>query len=140
MTRTLFTNATIWPGQVKGKTFGAMLVDGQKIVAVGDEALSGAHDNKVDLGGAFVSPSFGDGHCHPIFGGRQHFGPQVTDIASVDAILAEVKRFANANPDLPWIIGGTYDPALLPNGNFDAKLLDGVCADRPVVLLSLIHI
>jgi len=42
MTRTLFTNATIWPGQVKGKTFGAMLVDGQKIVAVGDEALSGA--------------------------------------------------------------------------------------------------
>jgi predicted amidohydrolase YtcJ len=55
MSRTLFTNATIWPGQVKGKTFGAMLVDGQKIVAVGDEALSGAHDNKVDLGGAFVA-------------------------------------------------------------------------------------
>lgn len=91
MTRTLFTNATFWPGQAKGKTFGAMLVDGQKIVAVGDEAQSAAHDKKVDLGGAFVSPSFGDGHCHPIFGGRQHFGPQVTDIASVDAILAEVK-------------------------------------------------
>ena len=137
MTRTLFTNATFWPGQTKGQTFGAMLVDGQKIVAVGDQAQSAAHDKKVDLGGAFVSPSFGDGHCHPIFGGRQHFGPQVTDIASVDAILAEVKRFAAANPDLPWIIGGTYDPALLPNGNFDAKLLDGVCADRPVVLNAI---
>ncbi|MSV47365.1 MAG: amidohydrolase family protein, partial [Actinobacteria bacterium] len=137
MARTLFTNATFWPGQAKGKTFGAMLVDGQKIVATGDDALSAAHDKKVDLGGAFVSPSFGDGHCHPIFGGRQHFGPQVTDIQSVDAILAEVKRFAKANPDLPWIIGGTYDPALLPHGNFDAKLLDDVCADRPVVLNAI---
>ena len=55
MTRTLFTNATFWPGQVKSQTFGAMLVDGQKIVATGDEALSAAHDEKVDLGGAFVS-------------------------------------------------------------------------------------
>jgi len=32
MSRTLFTNATFWPGQVEGKTFGAMLVDGQRIV------------------------------------------------------------------------------------------------------------
>ena len=39
MTRTLFTNATFWPGQAKVETFGAMLVDGQKIVATGDEAL-----------------------------------------------------------------------------------------------------
>jgi len=68
MTRTLFTNATFWPGQVKGKTFDAMLIDGQKIVATGDDALRADHVKKVDLGGAFVSPSFGDGHCHPLFG------------------------------------------------------------------------
>ena len=137
MPRTLFTNATFWPGQIKSKSFDAMLVEGQKIVAIGDEAQNAAHDKKVDLGGAFVSPSFGDGHCHPIFGGRQHFGPQITGLGSIEEILDEIKRFAAANPDLSWIIGGTYDPAMLPNGNFDAKLLDRACADRPVVLNAM---
>jgi predicted amidohydrolase YtcJ len=137
MPLTLFTNATFWPGQVKGKTFDAMLVDGPKIVAIGDDALASAHDKRIDLDGAFVSPSFGDGHCHPIFGGRQHFGPQITDALSVEATLAEIKRFAKANPDLPWIIGGTYDPAMKPDGNFDARWLDEVCPDRPVVLNAM---
>ncbi len=137
MTRTLFTNATFWPGQAKGKTFGTMLIDGPYILAIGDTALSTPHDKEVDLKEAFVSPSFGDGHCHPIFGGRQHFGPQITGLPSIDAVLAEIKRFAAANPNLPWIIGGTYDPAMKPDGNFDARWLDEVCPDRPVVLNAM---
>ena len=112
-------------------------IDGSKIVAVGQEALELKCQNIVDLNGAFISPPFGDGHAHPLFGGRQSFGPQITGLDSVESILAEIKRFADANKDLEWIIGGTYDPAIDPDGNFDAALLDSVVSDRPVVLNAM---
>jgi len=137
MTSTLFTNGAIWPGTSDSVIQNAMAISGSKIIALGDAALSIPCDQTVDLRGGFISPSFADGHAHPLFGGRQSFGPQITGLETIEDILAEIKRFADANQDLEWIIGGTYDPAIDPNGNFDAKLLDSVVPDRPVVLNAM---
>jgi len=137
MATILFKNGTIWPGTADAPTQSAIAIDGAKILAVGDEALSVTCDSTVDLGGGFICPPFADGHAHPLFGGRQEFGPHITGLESVEEILAEIKRFADANKNLEWIIGGTYDPAILPNGNFDATLLDSVVPDRPVVLNAM---
>lgn len=137
MGSTLFTNGVVWPGRADAAPVSAMAIDGTKIVAIGPDALATQCDSTVDLGGAFVSPPFADGHAHPLFGGRQFFGPQITGLESVEEILAEIKRFADANKDLEWIIGGTYDPAIHSDGNFDATLLDSVVPDRPVVLNAM---
>ena len=137
MSSTLFTNGAIWPGTAGSPIVSAMAIDGSKIVAIGEEALKINSAKTVDLNGAFICPPFADGHAHPLFGGRQFFGPQITGLESVEAILAEVKRFADANPDLEWIIGGTYDPAIHSDGNFDATLLDSIVPDRPVVLNAM---
>ena len=137
MGSTLFINGIIWPGTIDGQIQNSFAIKDSKIIAIGEEALSLQCDETVDLKGAFVSPPFADGHAHPLFGGRQSFGPQVTGLETIEEILAEVKRFAQANPDLEWIIGGTYDPAIDPDGNFDAALLDSVVSDRPVVLNAM---
>ena len=137
MGSTLFTNGLVWPGTSGAAFHEALAIEGSKIIAVGNDALNMKCDRVVDLKGAFVSPPFADGHAHPLFGGRQFFGPQITGLATIEEILAEIKRFADANPDQEWIIGGTYDPAIDPDGFFDAKLLDSVVADRPVVLNAM---
>ena len=137
MATTLYHNGEFWPGVATGTIFSAMLVEDEKIIVIGDHALQAEHDLAVDLKGAFVSPAFADGHAHPLFGGRQSFGPQITGLETVSEIVSEVARFAAANPDLEWIIGGTYDPAIMQDGNFDATWLDEVVANRPVVLNAM---
>ncbi|WP_407700838.1 amidohydrolase [Streptomyces endophyticus] len=115
----------------------AVAVRGGRIVALGAaaEALAATADEVLDLGeGGLLMPSFGDGHAHPLFGGLEHFGPQIKGLGSVAEIVAEVGRWAEAHPEEEWIVGASYDPALVPDGEFDARLLDAAVPDRPVVL------
>ncbi len=137
MKTTLFKNAKVWTGTNSTQLIDSFVVNGEKFLEVNNNLASDKIDEVIDLQGKFVSSSFGDGHCHPLFGGRQFFGPNITDMQSIDDILNEVKNYSLKNPDLPWIIGGTYDPALRVDGNFDATWLDKACNDRPVVLNAM---
>lgn len=112
-----------------------LVVDG-RVAAVGEEAIDAApgETQVLDLAGGFLMPAFGDGHAHPMFGGLEECGPQVRGCSSVDEIVAEVRRFAEAHPDQEWIVGASYDGSLAPHGLFDARWLDEAVADRPVVL------
>ncbi|MDF2575482.1 MAG: amidohydrolase [Agromyces sp.] len=146
VTTTLFTGGTIWTGAGRPESDALLVRDGV-IVALGDDArreagamaggVAGATEatsETIDLGGGFLMPSFGDGHAHPLFGGMESQGPAVRDCASIDEIVAEVRRYAEANPGLDWIFGASYDGSLADEGLFDARWLDEAVADRPVVL------
>jgi predicted amidohydrolase YtcJ len=135
----LFRNGTFWSGRAGAPTFDGMLVEDGKIAAIGDTALSSVPDEVVDLAGRFVMPSFADGHAHPLFGGREAFGPQVTGLHTIEAVVAAVAAFAGAHPDADWIVGGAYDPALEEHGLMDALWLDEAVSDRPVVLHAMDH-
>ncbi|HEU4808185.1 MAG TPA: amidohydrolase family protein, partial [Homoserinimonas sp.] len=132
----LFTGGTVWMGPAQ-EDEAALLIAGGRVKATGAEAIHladqlGAHH--VDLAGGFLMASFGEGHAHPIFGGLEASGPQVRACGSVAEIVAEVRRFAEANPEQEWIIGASYDGSLAPNGLFDAQWLDEAVSDRPVML------
>jgi predicted amidohydrolase YtcJ len=132
----LFTGGTVWMGPGEADE-SALLVENDRIGAIGQEAVRLAERlgaRTVDLDGGFLMPSFGEGHAHPLFGGLEACGPQVRGLASVDEIVAEVRRFAEDNPDQEWIIGASYDGSLAPSGLFDARWLDEAVSDRPVVL------
>jgi predicted amidohydrolase YtcJ len=135
--RTLFHNGTVWTG-ASGQTVDALLVDGDAITAVGEAAhdLAAEHPEtvSVDLDGGFLMPSFGDGHAHPLLGGLEYVGPAVRPCSSVEEIVAEVRKFAEANPDEEWIVGASYDGSLAEGGLFDAAWLDDAVPDRPVAL------
>ncbi len=142
LTTTHFHNGTIWLGPGAEASDSLLIRDGV-IVAVGtaevnrhlaSRATGEAAPELVDLDGGFLMPSFGDGHAHPIFGGMEAEGPQVRSCSSVDEIVAEVRRYAEAHPDDEWITGASYDGSLVEGGLFDARWLDEAVADRPVVL------
>jgi predicted amidohydrolase YtcJ len=117
----------------------AILIENGRVKALGSEAITETADQTIDLAGAFVMPAFADGHAHPLFAGREAQGPKVNALQSVPEIVAEVKSFAEANPDSKWIIGGAYEAAIIERGDFDAHWLDEVVSDRPVVLQAVDH-
>ena len=132
MSATLFTGGTIWTG---ANDTDALLVADGRVRATGQQARAQAGDARtVDLDGGFLMPSFGDGHAHPLYGGLEAAGPAVRPCTSVDEILAAVKKYADAHPEREWIVGASYDGSLAPEGLFDARWLDSVVPDRPVVL------
>ncbi len=132
---TYFTGGTIWGGY--GKTLSSLRISNGTISEINGQPHSG--DQIVDLNGKFLAPSFMDGHAHPLFGGREGQGPQVNGLQSVAEIVAEVKRFAEANPRMPWIMGGAYEAAIVERGDFLATWLDEAVSDRPVVLQAVDH-
>ena len=102
-------------------------------------ALTATATETVDLAGKLLIPAFNDGHCHPVMAGLETFGPRLSELDSLEAVTAEVARYAAENPEADWIIGGAYDPSLAPGGNFDAVWLDAVVPDRPVMLHASDH-
>jgi predicted amidohydrolase YtcJ len=133
----LFHNGTVWTGTSQ-PTVGALLVDDGRVAAVGDAAIATAAEQpeavEVDLDGGFLMPSFGDGHAHPLLGGLEYVGPAVRPCSSVEEIVAEVRKYAEANPEEEWIVGASYDGSLAEGGLFDARWLDEAVPDRPVAL------
>lgn len=132
---TFFSGGTIWCGV--GCVAQSVRIDGEKIVEINGGAQPG--DNLVDLAGAFLAPAFMDGHAHPLFGGREAQGPLVNGLQTVAEMIAEVKRFADANPNTTWIVGGAYEAAAVAGGDFLATWLDEAVSDRPVVLQAVDH-
>ncbi|MFE0171993.1 amidohydrolase [Streptomyces sp. NPDC059002] len=133
---TLVFLGTIRTGSAPDQDTTALAVRDGRIIALGDEAraLATDADEVVEVGGGLLMAAFGDGHAHPLFGGLESFGPQIKELGSVEAVVSEVGRWAKEHPETEWIVGASYDPALAPDGEFDARWLDEAVPDRPVVL------
>ncbi len=139
MSRLYLEGVTVYSPHLPARS-GALIEDG-RFIAFGPKArelFNPTTDSHVNLTGHLIAPAFGEGHAHPLFAGREADGPAVTGLTSVDAITAEVERYAQHDPD-GWIVGGAYEAALIESGDFDAHWLDAVVSDRPVLLHAVDH-
>jgi predicted amidohydrolase YtcJ len=91
----------------------AMAVKDGKIVVVGSDqevlAIKGEHTAMVDLQGAFAMPGFNDAHTHIASAGRQRLTVDLDNVASLAAMLAKVKAYAETLAPGQWIVGGGWD-------------------------------
>jgi predicted amidohydrolase YtcJ len=114
----------------------SVAVRGGRIAGVGARAdlrsMVGPRTEVVDLPGAMVLPGFQDAHVHPPSSGLEMLQCNLHDVKDVDAYLASVREYAEANPDVPWILGGGWSLASFPGGLPHRSLLDAVVPDRPV--------
>lgn len=132
--RIRYSNALLWRGLDDSPELTTFdVVDG----LLAPVARTRRPDRTVDLNSAFVMPAFRDGHCHPLFAGREHVGPDVTDATSLAEIQAIIKGYAEVNPSVFWIDGAAYDRSI--EANFNRSELDAVISDRPVVLHGADH-
>ena len=108
-------------------------VDGVMAPSVVDAKL----DAEIDLKSQFVMPAFRDGHCHPLFAGREHVGPDVTEASSLQEIADIIRVYTEANPEVPWIDGAAYDRSI--EARFHRSELDAIVSNRPLVLHGADH-
>ena len=113
----------------------ALATNNGRIFALGGAAenLKDAASDVIDLHKGMLLPAFGDGHCHPIFGGLEPEGPFVAG-TNISDIQNHLRMWAEDHPDDRWIIAGSYDPSLVPGGSFDARWIDAVVPDKPVII------
>lgn len=135
-----FINGKIYTVNKKQPWASAVVVDGKKIVYVGDD--SGAKnyidkDTKVeDLGGKLMTPGLIDGHLHALMATLIEvviLFPHSSDIKEIQSII---KNYMEKNPDLPAYIGMGWEDSMCGEIGPNKKDLDVICPDKPMMLLS----
>ena len=132
---TVFVGGSVWSAGLATSHRGAVAVSGGRIAAIGDDdellALRGPSTEVVDLAGGLLLPGFQDAHTHPVMAGVDMLRCDVHHCASADEALDTIRRYAEAHPDLPWILGGGWSMSHYPNGTPTRQMLDAVVPDRP---------
>ena len=128
-------------GAAGPRTSGVAVRDGV-IAALGERdarAAIGRRTRVVELNGRLVLPGFIDAHVHPVFGGAERLRCDLTGTRNAHEAVARVAAYAEANPDVPWIVGGGWSMDQFPGGAPSRSLLDAVVPGRPVFLLNRDH-
>jgi len=118
--------------------FDAIVIgDDGRVVAIGDESLLEGHPGatRIDGGGRTVLPGLTDAHAHVTSLGFLETQANVAGIDSLEATLAVVRQFAEANSSAAWIEGRGWNQVLWESNAFPtAADLDAAIADRPAWL------
>ncbi|MGO4104109.1 amidohydrolase [Leifsonia sp. YAF41] len=102
-------------------------------------ALTGPTTQVIDLKGGLLVPGFQDAHIHPVFGGVELLQCDLSGSENAEEAVARIAAYAQANPDVEWILGGGWSMDHFPGGNPTRGLIDAVVSDRPVLVASRDH-
>jgi predicted amidohydrolase YtcJ len=134
----IFVNGAVYTLDAARRWARAVAVKDGRIVLVGwDDAVGDLRDEEtevVDLRGRMLLPGFQDAHVHPVSGGLDMLQCDLHDLNSQPDYLAAIRRYADAHPDAPWILGGGWSMDVFPGGTPTKDSLDQVVPDRPVFL------
>ncbi|MGK0741609.1 amidohydrolase [Leucobacter sp. Z1108] len=119
----------------------ALAAAGGRIVALGGDEIVDrfAASRVIDARGGLVTPSFVDAHVHTTIGGIESLRCDLTACTSAEEVYAEIARYAAANPELPWILGGGWRMPQFSGGTPLREDLDRVVPDRPAYLINADH-
>ncbi len=134
----IFVNGRIWTGDEAQPWAEALAVSGDTLVGVGDDAeikaMAATDTAVIDLAGRFVTPGFQDSHIH--FPGPSINSVDLSDVTTLAEFQDKLKAFAEAHPELPWIVGKGWGYAIFPDEKADKKYIDAVISDRPVYVAA----
>ncbi len=141
MAATVFRNGTLFDGHRYAGPAELLVHDGRvAAVATGGEHLEAPQGaQEVDLAGGLLAPGFVDAHVHAVQGGLERTRCDLSELSTREEYLAAVRRYADAHPERPWILGGGWAMAAFPGGTPLAADLDAVVPDRPVLLPNRDH-
>lgn len=128
----VFVNARIWTGDPTRPEADAMLVRGNRILAIGNDAdvraRADAGASFEDLDGRRVLPGFHDAHWHlPARATAELVGAR-----DVQDIQRRLQAFAAGLPDGAWLTGRGWAPDMFPDHAAHRRYLDDAFPGRPV--------
>ncbi|PIE14216.1 MAG: hydrolase [Rhodobacterales bacterium] len=133
-------NADVYTVDAKNPNAQAIAIDDGKIVFVGSNDKVAEYigkDTKVDdLKGKFVLPGFIDTHAHFALGAAIASAVKLDESGTPESWAAEIKKFADANPDAPAILGLGFAAAAFGKDGPTKEMLDKVVPNRPAVIID----
>jgi len=129
----------VWTGQRDEPNARAAAIHRGRVVAVGTDDDVAEHVGEptrvVDLAGRLALPGFIDAHVHPVQAGLDILSCDLSDVpVDEQSYIDAVARFAGANPDDDWVLGGGWSMAAFEGGVPTWQALDRAVEDRPVYL------
>ncbi len=137
--RTILLNGRIFTADAARTWARAVAVEGDRIVAVGNESDVAAHTagaDVVDMEGRLLTPGLTDAHVHPHGGGALLLGCNLLEASGRHEALSIVAEYARGNPDVAWIKGGGWSQDWFERACPPAADLDEAVGDRPVFLTN----
>ncbi|MDQ4503392.1 amidohydrolase [Sinomonas sp. ASV322] len=140
MASTLYVNARFFTAD-QPEWAEALVVDGDRIVYVGDEPTArriagglaaGAEVIEEDLGGRLVLPGFVDAHAHIVGTGEAAGQADLWGAHDLAEIQRRLARWAAENPEATRVRAQGWLPGTVPGGAPTRHMLDEVVSDRPV--------
>ena len=134
----LFHGGTIHVGAPGQGSTGALAVTGNRIAALGEEAIAlrGPRTEVVDLAGGALLPGFQDAHIHAVVGGLQQLGCDLAVVHDLEDYRAAIRAFSDDHPRASWIQGSGWYGDVFPGGFPHRDELDRLVPARPAVFLS----
>lgn len=143
----VFINGTILTMDVRNPEADALLVERDRIVAVGPQELILKQIDPdariIDLAGKTLLPGFIEAHGHFPGSGLDAIGadlnsPPMGSVSSVADALEMLQRHARTVADGDWVIGFGYDDTLVAEQRFLTRgELDGVSKRHPLLLMHV---
>jgi predicted amidohydrolase YtcJ len=97
----------------------------------------GPNTTTVNLRKKMVLPGMQDVHIHPISGGILSASCDLNGLSTIAEYRTAISNYANANPDLEWILGGGWAMSVFgAGGKPSKKIIDELVGNRPVYLSS----
>ncbi len=134
MSPILFRHKRIWTGVLENPWTEALLVDGARVVAVGEEALAAGAARVVDLPGAVVVPGLHDAHIHTGWLAQESTSVDLREARSLSEALTLIQVYAAQLPAAADVRGGRWNQNLWTGPGPDRWSLDAVVGDRVAVL------
>lgn len=135
---TAYINAKVWSGAGPDVRTDAIGVKGDKIVAIGAEAVrarTGKRTRVIDLQGAFVTPGFIDPHVHFVKASQMLSQPSLRDAANPQEFIRRVAAAAKDLPKGQWLEGGNWDQDRWGGEMPNKSWIDAVTPDTPVAVI-----
>lgn len=135
----ILNNANIWTDSATKPSISSIAISGNKIIAIGNEKSLRKFISKetqtVDLKGKFVMPGINDSHVHFLSSSLGLSQVDLTGINTLEEAQQLILKFAQENPNAPWITGRGWQYSIFPNARLPLKSdIDAVIKDRPVYL------
>lgn len=132
----IITNANVWTGNEAQPWAQTIVIDGERIIAVGGKEIESQYSGEtVDAGGNLVLPGFIDNHTHFMDGSASLLGIRTQSTKSSQEFIDTVRDYATTAPDGEWIVGGLWDHESW-EGNLPHKdWIDEYTENKPLFLL-----